>query len=350
MSRLDDRRGRAAVAAHRHEQVVEQAHHLRERVPLQQVRAQGDPDLGHHRGGDHAAADDVADHEREAAVGELEDVVPVAADLDPRAGGEVLGAEAQPRHAGQRVGQHRALHDLGHGPLLGRDRVVDRACGAVAGELQQRDIVLVEVPAGQRADVHHADHAPLDLERHAEHRADAALAENRVDDVGAAQVLDHDRPHLGCDTAREPTRDGDLHALADLLLQAPGGAGDEHVAVLVEQQDRGGVGREDLADALEQRAERLLEREVAETRVVERLDRLQRGYVRLVLGAGRGNARFRPHHPFRPSGSAFVHLLTLYPAPRVARRAVCPFSHRCARIERGMDQAPERRSASRTAG
>ena len=84
---LGDRKRRAAVASDRQEQPVEQFHHLAELVPLEEVRAQRGPDLAHDGGGEHATADHVADHEREATVGQLEDVIPVAADLDPRSGG-----------------------------------------------------------------------------------------------------------------------------------------------------------------------------------------------------------------------------------------------------------------------
>jgi hypothetical protein len=57
---------------------------------------------------------------------------------------------------------------------------------ATAGELEQADVPLTERARAQRTDVHHADHATFDVQRHAEHRADPALVEDRVDDFGSA--------------------------------------------------------------------------------------------------------------------------------------------------------------------
>ena len=70
----------------------------------------------------------------------------------------------------------------------------------------------------ERADVQHADDLALDQQRHAEQRADPALAQDRVEDVGVVDVLDQDRPPLGRDPAREPAPDRDPDALLDLLL------------------------------------------------------------------------------------------------------------------------------------
>ena len=103
--------------------------------------------------------------------------------------------------------------------------------------------------------------------RNAEHRADAALAQDRIDHVRPAQVLDYDRPPLSRDAARKATCKRHLHALADLLLQAAGGARDERPAVLVEQEDGSGVHLEHRADALEQLGEHFLQRHVGERRV-----------------------------------------------------------------------------------
>lgn len=118
------------------------------------------------RGGQHPATDYVADHECELSGVELEDVVPVATDLDAGAGRQVLGAEAHAGYLRQRVGQKRALHDGGDGPLLGDSGVVDRERGAIGCQLQQRHVVLVEVALNERADVHDPDDAAFDVERH----------------------------------------------------------------------------------------------------------------------------------------------------------------------------------------
>ena len=54
---------------------------------------------------------DVAEHDRQTAVRELEEVVDVAADVDPSRG-LVDAADLEPRHRRQLAGQQRALHRL----------------------------------------------------------------------------------------------------------------------------------------------------------------------------------------------------------------------------------------------
>ena len=70
--KFEDRERRPAVAAHRDEQFVEHRDDVRELVSLRHVGAQSGADLRHHGGGQHAAPDDVPDHEGDAAVDELE--------------------------------------------------------------------------------------------------------------------------------------------------------------------------------------------------------------------------------------------------------------------------------------
>ncbi len=112
--------------------------------------------------------------------------------------------------------------------------------------------------------MHHSDHASFHVDRHSQHRADALLAQDRVDDIGLAEVLDHDRAAAGGDAPREPARQWHLHALAHLLLEAARGARDQHPAVLVEQEDRRRVRVQTVANTPQQLGEHLLEREVVE--------------------------------------------------------------------------------------
>ena len=113
----------------------------------------------------------------------------------------------------------------------------------------------------ERADVQHADHAPLDEQRHAQQRADALLAQDRVEDVRVVDVLDRHGSALGGDPPGEAAPDRDPHAGLDLLLDALRGLGHEVAGDLVEEQERGGVGPEDRGDALEQLLQQLVERE-----------------------------------------------------------------------------------------
>ena len=179
------------------------------------------------------------------------------------------------------LGQQATLERLGQAALLVQPRVLDRHRDAVGGELEQVALVGGEVARGEAADVQDADHAAFDEQRDAEQRADALLAQDRVEDVGVVDVLDGDRAPLGGDAAGEAAADGDLHALLDLLLDAAGGAGAQDAGALVEQQDRRGVGGQHLGDAAQQLLEQLVLRQVRERRVGDPLERLEPARRRL---------------------------------------------------------------------
>ena len=112
-----------------------------------------------------------------------------------------------------------------------------------------------------------AEHAALGEQRHPDQRLEPLLAQDRVQDVGAADVVEHDRPLLGGDTAGEASSERDPDAALDLLLEALRRARHELSRLLVEQQDRHSVPLEDVADALEQLVEHRVERQVRERRV-----------------------------------------------------------------------------------
>ena len=116
-------------------------------------------------------------------------------------------------------------------------RPVDRDGHPVRDELQQLDVVARETPVRQRADVEDADHLVADQQRHAEHRLDAFLAQDRVQDVGVVDVVEDHRAALAADAAREAAAHGDPHALLDLLLDPDRGARHQLVRLLVQQED-----------------------------------------------------------------------------------------------------------------
>ena len=101
------------------------------------VRAHRRAQLAHHRGGAHAAAHDVAHHERGAPGAEVDDVVPVAADLRPGHARAVVGGDVEPVGVEGALGQQAALELVGDRPLaLGRLALGggggQRACAARA--------------------------------------------------------------------------------------------------------------------------------------------------------------------------------------------------------------------------
>src|SRR5205823_368417 len=145
------------------------------------------------------------------------------------------------------------------------------------------DLVLVEGAVMERADVEDAAHLALDDERDAEHRLDALLPQDRVEDVSVVDVVEDHRALLGGDPAGEATSYRDADALLHLLLEPERRPRDELVRVLVEQEDRARVDLEDLPRPLEQRIEELVEPQVRECGVGDGLqppDSLRSGTLR----------------------------------------------------------------------
>src|SRR5690348_11171742 len=93
-----------------------------------------------------------------------------------------------------------------------------------------------------------------DDERHAEHRLDPLLAEDRVPDRVDVDV-DRARPTLCRNPPREPFAERDADTLLDLLLDPERRARDELVRPLVEEEHGARVGTEDLADARQEHRE-----------------------------------------------------------------------------------------------
>ena len=97
------------------------------------------------------------------------------------------------------------------------------------------------------------------------------LVEDRVENVGVVDVVEHHRLLLRGDATGKAVADGDADALLDLLLDSECGAGDELVRVVVEQEDRARVDVEQLPRADEQRVEERIELEMRERGVRDRL-------------------------------------------------------------------------------
>ena len=184
-----------------------------------------------------------------------------------------------------RIG-HRlhVLDPLARGALgLEEARVLDRERSPVGHELEQLDLVVVEGARPQRSDMEDAAYVPLHDERHAEHRLDPLLPQERVQDVCVVDVVEDHRPLLGGDPSGEARADRDADALLDLLLDAERGPRDELVRALVEQEDRARVDLEDLARSLEQRGQQLVEAQMRKRSVGDGLqppDVLRRGGLR----------------------------------------------------------------------
>jgi hypothetical protein len=107
--------------------------------------------------------------------------------------------------------------------------------------------------------VQHAEDGAFDEQRHAEQRAHALHAQDRVENLGVVDVGDVDRPAARGDAPREAPADRDPHAALDLLLETLGGACDELLRVVVEEQDGGGVDAQDVLGARQQLVEQRLE-------------------------------------------------------------------------------------------
>ena len=171
---------------------------------------------------------------------------------------------------------------------LVRAGVVDRDRGAVAGELQQVDVVDGELARHERANVQHAHDLAAHEQRHAEQRLDPLLPQDRVHNVRVVDVVQDDGPSVRRDATGEAPAEWDANTLLDLFLDAAGRARDEISTILVEEQDRARVGVQHLARAIQKRIQQLLELEVAEGCVGQSLEAPKTLRVANQIGQGRG--------------------------------------------------------------
>ena len=193
------------------------------------VRAQGGAQLRHHGGGAEAVADDVADASDDAPAGEHERVVPVAAEA-LAARRQVAAGQLEAGDIDERLGQQPPLQRLGETALLVQARACSIASAArSAASCSRSRSSAREHARDEAADVQDADHPALDQQRDAEQRADALLAQDRVEDVGVVDVLDRRSARRSAAIRpAKPLPTGMADALHDLLLDPLGGAGAEH--------------------------------------------------------------------------------------------------------------------------
>src|SRR5919202_79796 len=92
--------------------------------------------------------------------------------------------------------------------------------------LEQVDVVGCEGAVRQRPHVDDADHFAAHGQRNPEQRLDPLLAQDRVEDVRAVDVVDHDRGRLRGDPAGEAPAERDADAALHLLLDPLRRAGD----------------------------------------------------------------------------------------------------------------------------
>ena len=144
--------GHRLLDSARHEP-VEARHHLSGRGLDEAVGAARVAELAHRRRRAEPLPDDIADHQRDAPVGALEHVVPVAADGRLVTRGQVTRRQLETLDLGQPLRQQAALQGLGDAVLL----LVD---------LEQpplHRLALVDVDRG----AHVADEAPAHVAGHA---------------------------------------------------------------------------------------------------------------------------------------------------------------------------------------
>jgi hypothetical protein len=145
----------------------------------------------------------------------------------------------------------------------------------VGGELQQLHIVLIEHSVHKRPDVENTEEAAADEQRHAKHRLDSLLTQNRVEHVRVIDILEHHRMPVRGDAPRKSTADRNPNPSLDLLLDPHCCARDELVRLLVQQQDSACVDPENLSGTNKERREQSVKLQMGERRIREGLKLLQ---------------------------------------------------------------------------
>ena len=95
------------------------------------------PDLAHDRSGAQPVAGDVADRDRNAAIGQRERVVPIAADLGFVAGRPVGGRKRDAAHGRKMIREQRALEAIGNAALAQHRCAAGERPGKLKGEQSQ---------------------------------------------------------------------------------------------------------------------------------------------------------------------------------------------------------------------
>ncbi len=118
----------------------------------------------------------------------------------------------------------------------------------------------------------HPDHPAAGHQRHAHHRPDPLLPQDRVEHRGVIHVVEDHRLVPGGDPPREPPAHRNPHALPHFLLQPGRRSGDQLPGRKVQQQHRGRVGPQDLPDPVQQRGQEITILQPGQRRVRKRLD------------------------------------------------------------------------------
>jgi hypothetical protein len=142
----------------------------------------GGPQPAHGDGGPHSVPGHVADHEGDARAGELDRLVPVAADLDELAARQVPVLDLDGRRIGQPGGEHGALqHQRGGVLSLVPARVVEED-GGTGGELHAHvHVVTVEAAGARLPDaVEEPERGVLAHDRQQQHRHVGQQAGDRL--------------------------------------------------------------------------------------------------------------------------------------------------------------------------
>ena len=195
-------------------------------------RPQHAAQLAHRGGRRQVVPRDVADTHREVAVGQVEGVVPVAADLEIRRRGHVPGLHLQPR-VRRRGAEHRRLQGHRHLPgLLEVLGVLDRD-GRPRRQLHdQRPVVLGERRAPPaRDEQQRRDHDTPRDDRRDEHRGDPDL-------LGPAVLFGRPVPGL-----LGRYRHRDEHGVAGAHAAGDGVGGAEGEPLVVRRRRKHAVGR-----------------------------------------------------------------------------------------------------------
>ena len=154
---------------------------------------------------------------------EVDHVVPVSAHLELVPPREVANREVEALDLREPTGENALLQrhrDLvlslvDHHPLERERRTVGR-------ERQELEVVFAEEVRRQAADVHDAEHASADGQRHADQRA-AALAKVTADDVDLLEIRHVLRLPRGSDASVDAVTERHLDLLLDLRVEADGG-------------------------------------------------------------------------------------------------------------------------------
>ncbi|CAM5688055.1 hypothetical protein SALBM217S_03183 [Streptomyces griseoloalbus] len=160
--------------------VSELGHHVR--MSLDRVGAQGGAHLPHEGGGAGAVALHIPDDEGDVVVGQRDDVVPVAAEFQPRGAGQIAGDGDRARQPGQPARQQLPLEHAdqlvlgveGAGPGQGLP-------GQVGGGGEQGALVRADLVRGVPADEAGAGHAVAGGQRQHGQAARAHLGEGRFE-------------------------------------------------------------------------------------------------------------------------------------------------------------------------